>query len=38
MAEKHVGVLLMTYGSPSTLDEVPEYMRNVRGAETRNRG
>ncbi|GHO68755.1 ferrochelatase [Ktedonobacter sp. SOSP1-52] len=31
MAEKHIGVLLMTYGSPSTLDEVPEYMRNVRG-------
>lgn len=31
MAEKQIGVLLMTYGSPSTLDEVPEYMRNVRG-------
>ena len=26
-----VGVMLMTYGSPATLDDVPEYMTNVRG-------
>jgi ferrochelatase len=26
-----VGVLLMTYGSPATLDDIPEYMTNVRG-------
>lgn len=31
MVERNIGVMLMTYGSPSTLDEVPEYMRNVRG-------
>ncbi len=28
---QHVGVILMTYGSPATLDDVPEYMTNVRG-------
>src|SRR5918911_1620602 len=26
-----VGVLLMTYGSPATLDDVPAYLANVRG-------
>src|SRR5215510_15566602 len=26
-----VGVILMTYGSPATLDDVYEYMQNVRG-------
>src|SRR5438067_6918131 len=26
-----VGVLLMTYGSPETLDDVPAYLANVRG-------
>jgi ferrochelatase len=26
-----VGVLLMTYGSPATLDDVPAYLSNVRG-------
>ena len=26
-----VGVILMTYGSPATLDDIPEYMTNVRG-------
>ncbi|GHO43958.1 ferrochelatase [Ktedonospora formicarum] len=31
MVERKVGAMLMTYGSPSSLDEVPEYMRNVRG-------
>ncbi len=27
----HVGVVLMTYGSPPTLDDVPGYLRNVYG-------
>lgn len=26
-----VGVLLMTYGSPATLDDLPIYLKNVRG-------
>ncbi|MEO7001251.1 MAG: ferrochelatase [Ktedonobacterales bacterium] len=26
-----VGVLLLTYGSPATLDDVPQYLSNVRG-------
>jgi protoporphyrin/coproporphyrin ferrochelatase len=26
-----VGVMLMTYGSPATLDDVPTYLSNVRG-------
>lgn len=26
-----VGVILMTYGSPATLDDIPVYLRNVRG-------
>ena len=26
-----VGVLLMTYGSPATLDDIPLYLQNVRG-------
>ena len=25
------GALLMTYGSPASLDEVPRYLQNVRG-------
>ena len=27
----HVGVILMTYGSPATLDDIPTYLKNVRG-------
>ena len=27
----HVGVVLMTYGSPPTLDDIPAYLRNVYG-------
>lgn len=27
----HVGVMLMTYGSPATLDDIPAYLKNVRG-------
>lgn len=26
-----VGVILMTYGSPSTLDDIPAYLQNIRG-------
>src|SRR5215472_4116702 len=25
------GVILMTYGSPATLDDIPTYLNNVRG-------
>src|SRR6266567_7151565 len=31
MSNKRVGVLLMTYGSPATLDDIPAYLQNVRG-------
>jgi protoporphyrin/coproporphyrin ferrochelatase len=27
----NVGVILMTYGSPATLDDLPAYLKNVRG-------
>lgn len=27
----HVDVILMTYGSPATLDDIPEYLKNVYG-------
>ncbi len=30
-AGRHLGVLLMTYGSPSSLDDVPRYLAAVRG-------
>ncbi len=30
-ATKTVGVILMTYGSPENLRDVPQYLRNVRG-------
>jgi ferrochelatase len=31
MENKHIGVLLMTYGSPATLDDVPVYLKHVYG-------
>jgi protoporphyrin/coproporphyrin ferrochelatase len=31
MTDKHVGVILMTYGSPATLDDIPAYIKNVYG-------
>ncbi|GCF07226.1 ferrochelatase [Dictyobacter arantiisoli] len=31
MTNKHVGVMLMTYGSPATLDDIPAYITNVYG-------
>src|SRR5215471_6764530 len=30
-APAHVGVILMTYGSPASLEDVCDYMKNVRG-------
>jgi len=27
-----VGVILMTYGSPATLDDIPTYLKNIRVA------
>jgi ferrochelatase len=31
MAKQHIGVILMTYGSPETLDDIPAYIKNVYG-------
>lgn len=31
MSQTHVGVMLMTYGSPATLDDIPAYIKNVYG-------
>lgn len=31
MATQHIGVVLMTYGSPATLDDIPTYIKNVYG-------
>jgi ferrochelatase len=31
MSTDRVGVLLMTYGSPATLEDMPVYLQNVRG-------
>jgi ferrochelatase len=31
MATQHIGVILMTYGSPATLDDIPTYIKNVYG-------
>ncbi len=30
----NIGVLLLTYGSPATLADVPQYLANVRGGRT----
>lgn len=29
--QEHIGVLLMTYGSPTTLDDIPVYIKHVYG-------
>src|SRR2546423_12659405 len=34
MAQKHVGVMLMTYGSPATLEDIPAYLKHVYGGRT----
>lgn len=31
MTNTHVGVMLMTYGSPATLDDIPIYLKHVYG-------
>ena len=31
MTKRRVGVILMTYGSPATLDDIPVYIKNVYG-------
>jgi ferrochelatase len=31
MKNTHIGVILMTYGSPETLDDIPAYIKNVYG-------
>src|SRR5690348_13691371 len=31
MTDMHVSVILMTYGSPATLDDIPVYIKNVYG-------
>src|SRR5712691_10321389 len=34
MVNTHVGVMLMTYGSPATLDDIPIYLKHVYGGRT----
>lgn len=34
MTDKHIGVVLMTYGSPATLDDIPGYLKHVYGGRT----
>ena len=31
MTNAHIGVMLMTYGSPATLEDIPTYLKNIRG-------
>lgn len=31
VSSSRIGVILMTYGSPATLDDIPDYMTRVRG-------
>src|SRR5437879_13815855 len=31
MTNTRIGVMLMTYGSPATLEAIPTYLKNVRG-------
>jgi len=31
MTNSYVGVMLMTYGSPATLEDIPTYLNNIRG-------
>jgi ferrochelatase len=34
MANRHIGVMLMTYGSPATLDDIPVYLKHVYGGRS----
>ena len=38
MTRAHIGVMLMTYGSPATLEEIPTYLKNVRGGRQPDEG
>src|SRR5712691_10373022 len=31
MTNTRIGVMLMTYGSPATLEDIPTYLKNIRG-------
>ena len=31
MTNAHIGVMLITYGSPATLEDIPTYLKNIRG-------
>jgi protoporphyrin/coproporphyrin ferrochelatase len=31
ISQRHIGVILMTYGSPATLDDIPTYIKHVYG-------
>jgi ferrochelatase len=31
MTNTQIGVMLMTYGSPATLEDIPTYLKNIRG-------
>src|SRR5437588_12774595 len=31
MTKRRIGVILVTYGSPATLDDIPVYIKNVYG-------
>jgi ferrochelatase len=34
MENTHIGVILMTYGSPATLDDIPVYLKHVYGGRS----
>lgn len=38
ITNSHIGVILMTYGSPATLDDIPLYLKNVRGGRAPDEG
>src|SRR6266576_768946 len=38
MTSSHIGVMLMTYGSPATLEDIPTYLKNVRGGRQPDEG
>ncbi len=37
MTNTRIGVMLMTYGSPATLEDIPTYLKNVRGGRQPDR-
>jgi ferrochelatase len=38
MTRVRIGVMLMTYGSPATLEDIPIYLKNVRGGRQPDEG